>query len=101
MKLPFKPSDVPARIAAGAFIVNSGLTKLKVDDEHAAQLHGMAANTYPFLKKIPPPTFARMLAAGELVIGTGLLLPVVPTAVAGAGLAGFAAALLGLYLRTP
>jgi hypothetical protein len=29
------------------------------------------------------------------------LLPVVPTAVAGAGLAAFSAGMLGLYLRTP
>ena len=101
MALSLKPSEVPARITAGAFILNSGLTKLNVDEEHAAQLHGMAANAYPFLRKIPPTTFARLLAAGELAIGAGLLLPVVPTVVAGAGLTAFAAGLVGLYLRTP
>ena len=101
MKLPVKPSDVPARIAAGAFIVNTGLTKLKADEEMAGQLHGMAANAYPFLGKIPPSVFTRMLATSEVVLGTGLLAPFVPTAVAGAGLAAFATALIGLYLRTP
>jgi hypothetical protein len=101
MKLPVRLSDVPSRIAAGAFIVNSGLTKLKVDEEHAVQLHGMATTAYPFLKAIPPTTFARLLAASELALGTSLLLPVVPTAVAGAGLAAFAGGLFGLYLRMP
>jgi uncharacterized membrane protein YphA (DoxX/SURF4 family) len=101
MRLPLKPSDVPARVAAGAFILNSGLTKLKADEETAGHLHGMACGAYPFLRPIPPPAFTRLLAAGELAIGAGLLLPVVPTAVAGAGLAAFSAALVGLYLRTP
>lgn len=101
MRLRLKPSDVPARVAAGAFILNSGLTKLKADEDTAGQLHGMASGTYPFLRPIPPSAFVRMLAAGELAIGAGLLLPVVPTAVAGAGLAAFATALLGLYVRTP
>jgi len=47
------------------------------------------------------PTFLRALAASEIALGAALLTPVVPAAVAGAGLAGFAAGLLGLYLRTP
>lgn len=101
MRLPLKPSDVPARVAAGTFILNSGLTKLKADEDTAGQLHGMASTAYPFLRPLPPSTFARMLAAGELAIGAGLLLPVVPTAAAGAGLAAFAAGLVGLYVRTP
>jgi hypothetical protein len=38
---------------------------------------------------------------GEIAVGSALLLPVVPAAVAGAALAGFSAGLLGLYVRTP
>ena len=67
----------------------------------AGQLHGMAATAYPFLKRIPPAVFTRMLATGEVVLGVGLLAPFVPTAVAGAALAAFATGLIGLYLRTP
>jgi hypothetical protein len=35
------------------------------------------------------------------VLGAALLVPVVPTLVAGLGLAAFSGGLLGLYLRTP
>ena len=65
MRLPLKPSDVPARAAAGTFILNSGLTKLKAGEDTAGQLHAMASNTYPFIRSIPPSTFVRMLAAGK------------------------------------
>jgi hypothetical protein len=37
----------------------------------------------------------------EIALGSGLLLPVVPAAVAGAGLAAFSGGLHGLYARTP
>jgi hypothetical protein len=42
-----------------------------------------------------------VLAAGELTLGATLLLPVIPTGLAGLGLAALSAGLLGLYLRTP
>jgi hypothetical protein len=60
-----------------------------------------ASGSNPFLKSIEPTTFLRLLAAAEIGIGSALLLPVVPAAVAGAALTGFCAGLLGLYLRTP
>jgi hypothetical protein len=101
MRLPITPSEIAPRIATGAFILNSGLGKRNVDDETAAGLHGFASSTYPFLKNVPPATFAKALSTAEIVIGTALLTPFVPTAVAGAALTGFSAGLLGLYLRTP
>jgi hypothetical protein len=61
----------------------------------------MAAGTYPILKTLTPRRFLRLLAGGEIVTGAALLTPVVPTAVAGAALTGFSAALMGLYARTP
>ena len=76
---------LPPRLAAGAFILNSGVGKLSADEETAARLHGMAASTYPFLGKMKPQDFARALAIGEIAVGTTLLLPVVP---AGPGRAG-------------
>jgi hypothetical protein len=101
MRLPITPSEIPPRIATGAFILNSGLGKRTVDDETAAGLHGFASSTYPFLKNVPPATFAKGLSIAEITIGSLLLAPFVPTAVAGAALTGFSGGLLGLYLRTP
>ncbi|GIF00848.1 DoxX family membrane protein [Paractinoplanes rishiriensis] len=92
---------LPGRFATGVFIVNSGLSKRQADDETAAALHGMAATAYPILHSIPPQRFVRLVCAGELALGTALLLPVVPAVVAGAALTAFSAGLLGLYLRVP
>lgn len=101
VRLPITPSEIAPRIATGAFILNSGLGKRNADAATAAGLQGFAAGTYPFLKKVPPATFAKALSTSEIALGAALLLPVVPTAVAGAALTGFSAGLLGLYLRTP
>lgn len=91
----------PLRIATGAFIANSGLEKLNADADAAAQTHGMASGTYPFLADVPPEQFNRALAIGEVTLGSALLTPFVPGRVAGAGLSLFATGLLGLYVRTP
>lgn len=101
MRLPVEPRHVAPRLATGAFILNSGLAKRGADERTAATMHGMAKNTYPFLGKIEPGKFVRALSAGEIALGAALLLPVVPTALAGAGLTAFSAGLVGLYLRTP
>ncbi|GAA2631420.1 hypothetical protein GCM10010399_74550 [Dactylosporangium fulvum] len=96
-----KLRHLPPRAATGLVILNSGLGKRHADDDTAAALHGMAKTTYPFLARIPPKTFVRMLSATEIALGTALLLPVVPTLVAAGGLTAFSAGLVGLYLRTP
>jgi uncharacterized membrane protein YkgB len=101
MKLPVKARHLPQRMATGAFILNSGVNKLSADEETAAQLHGFAAGTYPFLNKLKPKDFARLLAVAEITVGSSLLLPFVPSIVAGAGLAAFSGGLLGLYVKTP
>ena len=97
----FRLRRTPLRLTTGAFILSAGLDKWTGDEQTAARVHGFAAGTYPFLKKIDPPTFLKLLAAGEIAVGSALLLPVVPAAVAGAALVGFSAGLLGLYVRTP
>jgi hypothetical protein len=61
----------------------------------------MASNAFPALEKVEPKLFLRALGAGEIALGASLLLPVVPAAVAGAGLLAFSGSLLGLYWRTP
>jgi hypothetical protein len=101
VKLPVKKRHIPARLATGAFILNSGIEKARADEQTAQMLHGMAAGTYPFLGKLKPTDFLKGLSATEIALGTALLLPVVPTLVAGVGLGAFSAGLLGLYLAAP
>ncbi len=101
MGLPITLSEIAPRLSAGAFILNSGLGKRGADAEAAAGMHGFATGTYPFLKSIPPQQFAKGLATTEIVLGTALLTPFVPTFVAGAALTAFSGGLLGLYLNTP
>jgi hypothetical protein len=93
--------SVPLRAAAGAFILNSGLQKRKVDESHAAQLHGFASGAYPELGQIEAKEFASTLSTAEIALGSALLVPAVPTFVAGAALTAFSSGLLGLYWRTP
>lgn len=93
--------ELPLRLTAGAFMVNSGLSKTNVDEATAGQLHGFAAGTFPFLNKIEPPRFVQLLSKAEIAIGAALLLPVVPAAVAGAATTAFSAGTVALYLRTP
>ena len=101
MEISIKTRQLPPRMATGAFILNSGLSKLSADEATAGQLHGFAAGTYPFLNKLKPKDFVRILAASEITLGAALLIPVVPGIVAGAALTAFAGSLLGLYANTP
>ncbi|WP_030919356.1 hypothetical protein [Streptosporangium amethystogenes] len=101
MRLLARPHQIPPRTAAGAIILNSGLSKWSADEETAAGVHGMAVGTYPFLKNIEATRFVKLLSAAEIALGTALLVPAVPSLLAGAGLTAFAGGLLGLYLKTP
>jgi uncharacterized membrane protein YphA (DoxX/SURF4 family) len=101
MRLKIKARDLPGRIAAGAFILHTGLEKWNGDEARAKGVHAMASASYPILKDIPPEKFLRLLAAGEIAVGTALLTPFVPPALAGAALTGFSGALLGMYAKTP
>lgn len=101
MRFLARKHQLPVRLAAGAFILNSGLSKRNTDKETAAGLHGTASATYPFLKDLDPEEFTKKLSTTEIAIGTILLVPLVPSVVAGAALTAFAGGLVGLYLRTP
>jgi uncharacterized membrane protein YphA (DoxX/SURF4 family) len=101
MGLSIKLHQVPPRLAAGAFFLNSGIEKLSADEETAAKLHGFASGTYPFLGKLNARDFTKILAVSEITLGAALAIPVVPGIVAGAGLTAFAAGTIGLYARTP
>lgn len=91
----------PARLAAGLFILNSGLGKRNLPVEAAQGLRDMGATGVPQIADIPPKTFATYLSAGEIALGVALLTPVVPGWLAGAGLGAFSAGLLNMYRKTP
>lgn len=42
----------------------------------------MAVGTYPFLARMSPKDFTRLLAATEIAFGSALLLPVIPAGLA-------------------
>jgi hypothetical protein len=92
---------LPLRLAAGAYILNSGLEKKRADADRAKQLHAFASGAYPPLARLESEAFARNLALAEIALGAALLVPIVPARVAGAALTAFGAGLIGLYLRTP
>ncbi|RCV54764.1 hypothetical protein [Marinitenerispora sediminis] len=99
--MAMRPHHLPLRLITGAFILNSGLGKRRADDATAGYLHAEAARAYPFLKEVDPRKFTKLLSAAEITLGSALLVPAVPSAIAGAGLTGFAAGLLGLYFTDP
>lgn len=99
--MAFKAWHIPVRLATGAMILNSGLQKRSADEETAKGIHGFATTAYPEFEDTPPEKFVSILSAGEITVGTLLLVPVVPTAVAGMALTTFAGLLGRLYLNTP
>ncbi|WP_326822522.1 hypothetical protein [Streptosporangium sp. NBC_01756] len=101
MRLLARPHQFPVRLTAGAFLLNSGLTIAASAGESAPHIHGMASTAYPFLKDMDPEEFTRWLARGQIAVGAALLIPLVPSLLAGAALTAFAGGLVGLYLRTP
>ncbi|RJL24801.1 hypothetical protein [Bailinhaonella thermotolerans] len=101
MRFFARAHQMPARIATGLFILNSGMEKAEAGEETAQGVHGMAAGAYPQLKSLDPVRFTSLVAKAEIGLGAALLAPFVPSLLAGTALAGFAAGLLGVYLRTP
>lgn len=96
-----KLRHLPTRLATGAFVLHSGLEKRNADDKAAGGLHGMAAEAIPPIENVPPPQFVKLLSSAELALGAALLLPIVPSRLAGLGLSAFAGSLLTMYWRTP
>lgn len=101
MNLRRKAWQLPVRLAAGSYLINSGLSKWGADETTAKHLAGFAAGTYPFLATLNARLFVTALSTSEIAIGAAVLVPFVPAAVAGTALTAFSVGLLGLYLRTP
>lgn len=96
-----KLSHVPLRLATGAFILNSGVSKRNLPVEAAAGLQGMAANAVPQVKGMDPKVFGQALSAGEIALGAAVLAPFVSPTIAGAGLTAFGGGMIRMYLNTP
>jgi hypothetical protein len=95
-------ANLPIRAATGAFILNSGLSKLQAEKDTHGRVHGFASGAYPMLENVPPEQFGKALGAAEVALGGMLLMPVVVgDGLAGMALSSFAGGLLGLYMRTP
>lgn len=99
--LDLKAWHIPLRVASGAFILQSGLSKRGLQSEAAEGLHEFATAGHPEIEPLEPETFAKGLSTAEVVLGSALLLPVVPSWLAAAGLTAFAAGLNRLYLKAP
>jgi hypothetical protein len=100
-RLRMRISHVPLRLATGAFILNSGLTKRGIDAESAAGMQGMASAVVPQAAKMPPEQFGKVLSTGEMALGAALLLPFVSPLKAGLALTAFSGGLLQMYRKTP
>lgn len=92
-------STVALRTIPGAFILNAGIGKLKLDTDSAAGLQGMAATGIPAVENLPPKEFGKAVAWGEIAVGTALLTPFVSNRLAGLALGGFSAGMLSMYFR--
>lgn len=91
----------PARLAAGLFILNSGLGKRNLPEEAAEGLRDMGSVGVPQVADIPAKDFGRYLSYAEMGLGAALLTPKVPGWMAGAALGAFSGGLLNMYRKTP
>lgn len=97
----FRPSHLPLRLSTGAFILNSGLGKTALDEGTAGYLQSMAAKAFPQVGQLDAAQFGKALAASEIVVGSALLAPFIPSKLAGMGLLAFSAGMMAMYFRTP
>ncbi len=94
-------ANAALRLVSGAYILNSGIGKLRLPAESAEGLQSMAANAIPQVKQLEPAVFGKAVAVGEIGLGAALLTPFLPSRLVGLGLGAFAAALVATYLKTP
>jgi len=65
MTLRLKVHHWPSRLAVGAIVLDSGLTKRTADEQAAARLHLFASNAYPLIKRLDARTFTKLLSYGR------------------------------------
>lgn len=98
--MAFSLSNAALRAIPGAFIINSGLGKLNLDEQSAGYMQSMAAKAFPAVKNLDAATFGKALAYSELAVGGTLVAPFIPTRVAGLALGAFAGGMLAMYFKT-
>ena len=94
-------SHIPLRLATGAYILNSGMSKRNLDKDSAAGLQQMASHAFPQVMDLDPVRFGKLLSAAEITIGLTLLTPFVPSRLAGLMLGAFSGGMLTMYAKTP
>ena len=95
-----KPWHVPVRLAAGAFVLQQGLSKHDADEGTAKWLQERATVVWPKFGDMDPKAFATLLSTCEIVLGSSVLaIGFVPPLVAGLGLTAFGGLLNRLYLK--
>lgn len=94
-------ANLALRLVSGAYILNSGVGKLRLPAENAQGLQSMTANAIPQVEKLEPAVFGKALAVGEIGLGAALLTPFLPSRLVGLGLGAFAGGLVAVYLKTP
>jgi hypothetical protein len=92
-------ANVALRALPGAFVLNSGINKLGMDEGTAGYLQAEAAKGIPALANMEPAQFAKLLTYGEIAVGATLLLPFVPNRIAGIALGAFSAGMMSVYFR--
>ncbi|HJA59482.1 MAG TPA: hypothetical protein H9788_00040, partial [Candidatus Brevibacterium intestinavium] len=65
-----KLSTALLRAVPGAFILNSGIGKLGMDEETAGGLQQMAANGVPMVENLTASQFGKFLSYGEIAVGS-------------------------------
>lgn len=93
-------TNLPERIAAGAYVLSSGLTKLQSDAARAGALRATPASSYTVPGELPAESFTKLLGVAECAVGGTLLLPLLGDGLAGVSLSAVAGGLLGLHLKT-
>lgn len=99
--MAFSIGNAALRLVTGAYILNSGIGKRSLDPGHAAMLQEAATRVVPTAASLTPEQFGKYLSTSEIGIGTVLLLPFIPTRLAGLALGAFSAGLIGTYLKSP
>lgn len=97
----FSISNAALRLVSGAFILNSGINKLSLPEEHAAGLQEMAQRAVPQVAKLAPEQFGKYLSYSEIGLGALVLAPFIPSRLAGLALGAFSGGLVATYLKSP
>ena len=90
-------SNAALRITSGALILNSGISKLSLDEDTYGYLQQMAATGIPQVQQLSAQQFGKALAVSETALGAALLCPIVSPKLAGLGLTAFSAGMRTMY----